>query len=76
MVPVSKIISLKSKEHVNRHLLEGWELLAVYTRLFDGPNEPPRVGDEYPVFVLGWPRSEKGTPEHPKGLSPDGIDAD
>ena len=68
----SALTQVKNTDAATAYLKAGWELVDTNTRLF-GEQGQEKQGDEYMVFVLGWPRS-LGTEKHPD--RPDKNNAD
>lgn len=61
---------VKNTASATAHLNLGWELVDTHTRLL---GDPGQVGDEYMVFILGWPRG-LGPEKYPDDPDKDGVD--
>jgi hypothetical protein len=74
-ISVSEILEVASRIDTNKLLAVGWELIGTHTRLFR-QDDVPTIGDEYIVFILGWPRS-LGESKIPGDVDPSdtGVDA-
>lgn len=68
----SALTSVKNTTAATAYLKSGWELVDTHTRLLGQPGEE-KVGDEYMVFVLGWPR-KNGPERHPDRPDKDSVD--
>ena len=66
----SSLTQVKNAAAATAYLKSGWELVDTHTRLL---GQPGRVGDEYMVFVLGWPR-KNGPESHPDRPDKDSVD--
>lgn len=67
-----ELTQAKNTEAATAYLICGWELVDTYTRLLGEAGEE-KIGDEYMVFVLGWPR-HSGVPQTPKVPHKDNVD--